>query len=100
MGTLVDGLKQLCLQSDAAESERPICCMQALSKLQFTPPPPFQQACAMYLVKRLESFLATPPGQSHTLDASVVLRYLSALVGFKLDPPAHLLELVRCCTTA
>jgi hypothetical protein len=69
--------------------------VQALGKIQFTPPPPFVMACATNLLRRLEAFVAGNHGPSAAMDVGVVTRIMTSLVAFKFDPPAPLLALVR-----
>ena len=69
--------------------------VQALNQIQFAPPPPFVLACGNYLMHRLELFVNAPPGQGQPVDVSVISHIMTALSGFKFDPPAPLLTLVR-----
>jgi hypothetical protein len=69
--------------------------MQALSKIQFTPPLPFVMACATFLLNRLDAFVVTNGNSTGVIDVGIITRIMSSLAAFNFDPPAALLALVR-----
>ena len=69
--------------------------MQALGKMQFTPPPLFVMASANYLLMRLEAFMAAPHVKPANIDVSIITSMMTSLIAFSFDPPAPLLALVR-----
>jgi hypothetical protein len=67
--------------------------VQALSKIQFKPPPAFVIECAAYLQGKLEA-VACGQAPPTALDVGMVARLMFALVSFSFEPPPPLLSMV------